>query len=268
MSLWRELFVVNAFAAHPFGGNPAAVIELDAWPADAILQTVAAQMNLSETAFVVPQAQGHWELRWFTPLREVPFCGHATLASAHVLIAHRGSAGPVTFDTQVGRIDVSRSAAGYTLDLPRHDPEPTEVPADFAASLPATPRGAFRNFENLFLVFDDPAAVRQARPDLAAARALSFGGVALTAPGTPSEGADFISRYFAPAGGIDEDPVTGSTHATLAPYWADRLGKAQLRAYQASARGGWLDCLVGPARVSVGGAAATVLEGRLRWPDG
>ena len=261
----RPIRVVDAFTDRPFAGNPAAVMLLDAWEGDPVLQTVAAQMNLSETAFLVARGPGRWHLRWFTPRREVPFCGHATLASAHVLIAHEGAGDPVVFETRIGEIAVTRVDAGYRLDLPRLDPEPAALPDALAATLPTPPRAVFRNFENLFLVFEAAETGRAFRPDLGAISALDEGGLAITAPGE-DRGVDFVSRYFAPRAGIDEDPVTGSTHATLAPFWAAETGRARLSARQLSARGGTLDCHVTEARVGVAGMAATVLEGRIAWP--
>ena len=265
MTETRTIRVVDAFTDRPFAGNPAAVVLLEDWPGDAALQAVAAEMNLSETAFLVARERGRWHLRWFTPLREVAFCGHATLASAHVLGAHEGASGRLRFDTQVGEIAVDRAEAGYRLDLPRLDPEPAALPDALAATLPEPPCAVFANFENLFLAFDAAATVRGFRPERAVIAGLEQGGLAVTAPGDGA-GLDFVSRYFAPRAGIDEDPVTGSTHATLAPFWAERLGRVRLRAAQLSARGGRLDCEVGATRVGVTGLAVTVLEGRIAWP--
>ncbi len=169
----RPIRVVDAFTDRPFAGNPAAVVALEDWAPDAALQAVAAQMNLSETAFLVPRAPGRWQLRWFTPLREVAFCGHATLASAHVLSAHEGATGRLRFDCRVGEIAVARAGAGYRLDLPRLDPEPAELPQALAATLPEPPRAVFRNFENLFLSFDAAATVRAFRADRDAIAALA-----------------------------------------------------------------------------------------------
>ncbi len=265
------LIQVDAFADRPFTGNPAAVVVTDAALPVPLMQRIAAEQNLSETAFVVPSGDG-WHIRWFTPTVEAAFCGHATLAAVHVLMVRHGVRGPVRLTTEeVGPLVVTQVAeARYRLDLPRFDPAeaPEAAQAAVRALFPEA-RAVFANFENLFAVLPDAAAVRAAAPDLSAVALLPAGGLVLTAPGgEDGNGApvDFTSRYFAPQAGIPEDPATGSIHATLAPYWAAELGRTVLAGFQASARGARLDCEVGPGRVGVTGGAVTMLSGTLHLP--
>lgn len=259
------VYVVDAFTAQPFAGNPAAVVPVQAWPDAALMQAIAAEMNLSETAFVRPRASGGWDLRWFTPLLEVDFCGHATLATAHVLATERGQAGPFDFRTRVGALRVTPEGHALRLDVPALPPEPVAALPDGIAGLFASPpRAVFRNFENLFCLLDTAEEVRRFRPDGARLAGLGATGLCITAPGR--DGADFVSRYFAPGGGIAEDPVTGSTHATLVPFWAARLGRATLHARQLSARGGGPSCELVGDRVWLTGHAVTVLRGTLSLP--
>ena len=252
----RPLFTVDAFADRPFAGNPAAVMVVDEFPPDDLMQALAAEMNLSETAFCRPDGGG-FDLRWMTPVREVPFCGHATLATAHVLATEYGVAGPMVFSARVGRLVVTVEGDRYRLDVPALPPEPADAEraaAEAALGIPV--RTLVRNFENLFAEVADAAAVRSATPDLARVAALSTGALCVTA----ADGDGFVSRYFAPAGGIPEDPVTGSTHATLVPFWAARLGRTEFVARQLSARGGTLACRLAGDRVEIAGAAVTVLR--------
>lgn len=267
-----QMFQADAFTDRPFTGNPAAVLMTDAALPEALMQMIAAENNLAETAFVVPDGDG-WTIRWFTPTKEAAFCGHATLASAHVMAAELGLGDRFTFRTRkVGNLVVERVGGGtYRLDLPLLKPEPaTDAPDTLARLFPGTLRGAFRNFENLFVELDGPAAVAACRPDFVAISGVAPMGLCVTARGgTGPDGApvDFVSRYFAPGAGIPEDPVTGSTHATLAPYWAERLGKDEMRAFQASSRGGLVGCRVAGDRVILTGQAVTVIEAQLRLPD-
>ena len=259
------VFVVDAFADRPFSGNPAAVVPVPDWPDPGLMQAIAAEMNLSETAFVRHRSADGWDLRWFTPLHEVNFCGHATLATAHVLASEYGAAGRMAFHTRMGVLRVTPEARALRLDVPALPPEPVAALHDELAELFVTsPRGIFRNFENLFCLLDDAAAVRDFVPDFGRLAVLGPTGLCITAPG--ADGVDFVSRYFAPGGGIPEDPVTGSTHATLAPFWAARLGRGTLRARQLSARGGTLDCQMAGDRVWLTGQAVTVLRGSLVLP--
>jgi len=258
-----RIFVVDAFAEAPFTGNPAAVVPDAAGLSDAAMQDIAAEMNLSETAFLT-EAEGALCLRWFSPVHEVAFCGHATVATAHVLTAELGRAGPFLFETQVGPLRVETDGEILVLEVPRLDPEPVPTPPAIIDEAFGTDLVAvFRNFENLFVRLADEAAVRACDPPLARLAELFPLGVCVTAPGRE---ADLVSRYFAPGAGIPEDPVTGSTHATLAPYWAAELGRTRLDARQLSRRGGELRCDVGADTVRIEGRAATVMDGVLRAP--
>lgn len=256
---------VDAFADRPFTGNPAAVMPLDAWLDDATLQAIAAENNLAETAFYVPTGgDADYELRWFTPIVEVALCGHATLASGHVILTDDADRSTVRFRTrQRGVLEIRRSTAGYALDLPALPPLPSQdrrsavaLGIDAAATL-------FHDGGYFVTVLDSEAAVRGLRPD--------FRHLGEAVPGDPShivtapgDATDFVSRMFAPNAGIDEDPVTGSAHAVLTPYWAERLGRNQLTAFQASARGGHVACRLEGERVILGGRCVTVIEGEFR----
>jgi PhzF family phenazine biosynthesis protein len=257
-------YQVDAFAPARFQGNPAAVVLLDAWLDDRQLQAIAAENNLSETAFLVPaeSSVADYELRWFTPTVEVDLCGHATLASGFVVLNDLGGArDDVTFWSLSGRLAVARAGDLYTLDFPANPPEPAEEPLDdVAAALGARPAELHRGGRFWLAVFERAQTVAWLKPDMAKVAALGDGGVIASAP---SAEVDFVSRYFAPASGIDEDPVTGSAHTVLAPYWAGRLGKPELRARQISARGGELACRLNGDRVAIGGRCALVIEGRL-----
>lgn len=256
---------VDAFADRPFAGNPAAVMPLDQWLDDATLQAIAAENNLAETAFLVPASgEAAYELRWFTPLLEVALCGHATLASGHVVLSNDPSRSAVRFRTrQAGILEVRRSTSGYELDLPTRKPTPVDDRRS-ADALGVEP------VETLFFeggyhvtVLGSEAEVRALRPD--------FQKLGQAIPGDPShivtapgDKTDFVSRMFAPNAGINEDPVTGSAHCVLTPYWAELLGRDRLTAYQASARGGYLDCRLAGDRVILGGQCVTVIEGEFR----
>ena len=265
------LHIVDAFAERPFAGNPAAVCLLDA-PADAAwMQAVAAEMNLSETAFVVPGADGAFGLRWFTPAVEVELCGHATLASAHVLF-DTGALAPgdaARFDTLSGRLTVRTAGpATYTMDFPATPPSHAEPPVG-AAEVFGALVWAGRSRHDLFLVLPDEATVRALAPDPAAVAAFGPRGVIATAQADADADYDVVSRFFAPGVGVAEDPVTGSAHCAIGPFWAERLRTNPLRCVQASARGGRLDVTVRAAsgphgdRVDLTGRAVTVLRGAL-----
>ena len=252
---------IDAFADRPFGGNPAAVMPLDVWLPDDTLQAIAAENNLSETAFTVP-ADGQaadYELRWFTPTSEVAMCGHATLASGHHLIGRRER---VRFTTRkAGVLEVRRDGAGYLLDLPATRMVPAELP-EIAEAIGAPGARTWTSETEaaegtVILLLDSEAAVRYLRPDF---RALARHHV-MAVPTAPGETADVVSRVFVPAFGIDEDPVTGSAHAALAPFWAERLGRTRFTAFQASARGGHLSCTLAGDRAVLGGSCVTVIEG-------
>ncbi len=256
------MYQVDAFAERVFAGNPAAVLILESWLPDPLMQAVAEENNLAETAFACPgDTPGHWQLRWFTPVHEVDFCGHATLAVAHVLFSQHRASGALRFSTRVGPLRVTRVEDGYRLDVPRFDPKPlVSLPGALDGVFDRPPKGQFRNFENIFVELEDETAVRGFIPDLARIARLFPMGLAITAKGSTH---DFVSRYFAPGAGIPEDPVTGSIHATLVPYWAGRLGKTRLAAFQASRRGGRLACILEGERVLIAGHAVTFMKAEI-----
>lgn len=255
-------YEVAAFTAVPFAGNPAGVCLLEEWLPDSQLQSIATENNLSETAFVVGSGV-HYELRWFTPTCEVELCGHATLASAHVLFHHVRISGPqILFETKTGTLSVSLAATCLMLDFPSQPPTCSDLPADqLCDALGATPELIFRDRDYL-AVFDSENAIRALRPDFPKVEALQS-AVIVTAPGNDC---DFVSRYFAPNFGIPEDPVTGSIHCSLIPYWSKRLRKSELYARQVSPRGGRLFCEDRGDRVGIGGNAVTYLVGKIYVP--
>lgn len=247
-------FVVDAFADACFKGNPAAVCVLDDWPEDGWLQAVAMENNLSETAFLVREAAGY-RLRWFTPKAEVDLCGHATLATAHVLYAHLAYSAPkVEFKTRSGLLSVAQVGAGeYRLDFPARHAQPCASSPELMAALGAEPV-ALLETDVYLAVFADEAQIVALQPDMAGLLALPRRSVIATAPGRE---VDFVSRYFAPKMGVPEDPVTGSAHCVLTPFWGVRLGKTVLEARQLSARGGSLRCEWREPRVGLTGKAVT-----------
>lgn len=259
---------IDAFADRPFSGNPAAVMPLDAWLDDALLQQIAAEHNLAETAFLVPAiGDADYELRWFTPTVEVALCGHATLASGHFILSADPARQHVRFATRrSGVLTVTRGGSGYTLDLPAM-PTVAAVVDGLAAALGALPREVHtRGSDYIVAVFDSAAAVRALTPDFRAIAALQSGDVLCIATAPGDGGIDIVSRAFAPGAGIDEDPVTGSAHAIIVPYWAQRLGRGSFTAYQASRRGGHLSCKLIGDRVELGGSCVTVIEGTMLLP--
>jgi PhzF family phenazine biosynthesis protein len=254
---------VDAFTSVPFTGNPAAVVVLGQRREDLWMQSVAREMNLSETAFLVWE-EDSFRLRWFTPAVEVDLCGHATLASAHVLWdeGFAPAERPLRFVTRSGVLTATRGADRIELDFPARLETPVDAPPGLAAALGAAPRHVGRNVDDLVVLLDDEAAVRALSPDFGALRRLPVRGVTVTAPAS-TPGYDFVSRFFAPAVGVDEDPVTGSAHCCLAPFWRQRLGRDAMRGYQASARGGAVWVRVAGDRVILGGQAVTVARGEL-----
>lgn len=259
-----KMYQVDSFSEQVFGGNPAAVLVLDDWLSDNLMLAIAAENNLAETAFVKPGKAG-WDLRWFTPLVEVDFCGHATLAAAHVLVTEYGITGTLSFSTRIGQLNVDVIENGYLLDLPCIAPERiSQLPAVIEPLFRDIAVYYFRNFENIFIVFPQEDAVRSYRPDFNRLAELGTVGVVITAEGKDY---DFVSRYFVPGAGIPEDPVTGSIHATLVPFWAERLSKSKLSAYQASARGGHLVCELQESRVIIEGKAVTFMKAEIHIPD-
>lgn len=249
-----ELTVVDAFAEAPFAGNPAAVTVLPSFPPDSWMAQVAREMNLSETAFVVPRGDGDHDLRWFTPAAEVDLCGHATLATAHVL------GGTGRFHTRSGLLACRPGRDGLIeMDLPADPVRPVPVPLRLdGVGVVASGRGRF----DFLVEVDDAGWLRTYQPDIPAIAALDARGLIITAAGD-RQGVDFVSRFFGPAVGVDEDPVTGSAHCALAPYWAGRTGRDELTGYQASARGGTVRVRLEGERVVLAGSAVTVSEVRM-----
>jgi len=257
------IFQLDAFATLRFTGNPAAVMPMASFPDAAVMQAIAGENNLAETAFLVPEA-GDYRLRWFTPVLEVPLCGHATLASAAVVMERlEPGRRSVVFHTASGPLAVVRTATGYRMDFPARPSAPTVPPLGMAEALGAIPVAVTVNAFNYLAVFDSADVVRDLAPDMAAIARLDRPGVIVTAPG--DRGYDFVSRYFAPAKGVPEDPVTGGAHCMLAPYWADRLGKSEFRAFQASRRGGEIVCRLLADRVELEGGCVFYLEGEVEF---
>jgi predicted PhzF superfamily epimerase YddE/YHI9 len=250
-------YQVDAFASRPFEGNPAAVCVLERWLADDVLQAIAEENNLSETAFFVPCDTG-FELRWFTPTTEVDLCGHATLATAHVIFDQLGYSQPaIHFHTRSGELKVQKHANMLQMDFPALLPLPCEIPDALVQGLGDRPAQLLRS-DDYLAVFDSEQHIRALQPDFARLGQLDLRGVIVTAPG---KDVDFVSRFFAPGLGVPEDPVTGSAHCTLAPYWAGRLGKTTLQARQLSPRGGNLACELHGERVLISGSAVTFMHG-------
>lgn len=253
------IYHIDAFASRVFTGNPAAVCPLDAWLDDATLQAIAAENNLSETAFFVYDGE-RVALRWFTPVTEVDLCGHATLAAAFVIFNElEPQRDAVVFGSRSGDLAVTRAGDLLTLDFPATPTTACAAPEELIAGLGCTPLEV-RQCADYLVVLEDEAAVRALQPRMDMLIQLDTRGVIATAPG---DTADFVSRFFAPAYGIPEDPVTGSAHCALTPYWARRLGKRSLHALQVSARGGELFCTEAGTRVSIAGRAIKYLEGRI-----
>jgi len=256
------IYQVDAFTDSLFGGNPAAVCPLQAWLSDATMQAIAAENNLSETAFFVPEG-GDYALRWFTPTVEVDLCGHATLATGRVVMSFiEPQRQSVSFRTlKAGTLTVSRRGDRLVMDFPARPAVPEKVPpAGLIEALGGAPREVLRARDHL-VVYGAPAEVAALTPDFAALAKVDCWAAIVTAPG--DDGVDFVSRFFAPAQGVPEDPVTGSSHTTLTPYWAKRLGKTELEARQLSRRGGALHCTLNGERVSIAGRAVLYLEGQI-----
>jgi len=272
-----QIYQIDAFAKKLFQGNPAAVVPLPEWLPDELMQRIAMENNLAETAFFIPEGDD-FVIRWFTPATEVALCGHATLASGHVLFEHLGYKGDLIRFRSLnsGFLEVSRSSAVagdyagpatgamvlLTLNFPAGAPQPVD-PAPVAAifeALGISPHPLFKGPFDYMVVLDNPGAVTALRPDFKLLAAIPARGVVVTAPGNES---DFVSRCFFPQSGIDEDPVTGSAHTMLVPYWAARLGKPRLSAIQLSARRGYLDCRLDGDRVYISGYAKTFMKGEI-----
>lgn len=254
-------YQIDAFATRAFEGNPAAVCPLESWLDDGILQAIAEENNLSETAFFVPSEKG-FELRWFTPVKEVDLCGHATLASAHVIFEILGYAKQaITFETRSGDLFVERHGKLLKMDFPARPPAPCMLSEILLKGLGQRPVEVLAA-NDYMAVFDSEATVRAITPDQSLLSQLDLRGVIATARGTD---VDFVSRFFAPKSGIPEDPVTGSAHCTLAPYWANKLGKNILSARQVSKRGGNIACEVNSGRVFLSGYAVTFMEAEIAF---
>lgn len=266
------IYQVDAFTSSTFKGNPAAVVPLEKWLSDALMQNIALENNLAETAFFVKLGPGHYHLRWFTPTVESPLCGHATLASAYVILTHlEPELKTVRFESMLSPLEVGRTL--YTgverlvLDFPVFAPQNAQIPAGLLEALGLQSSQVLEVFEarnSFYCVLEDEAAVCQVKPDMALLERVEARGAVVTAPG---QSCDFVSRFFAPRVGIPEDPVTGSIHTTLIPYWAARLNKLELHARQVSTRGGELWCKLEGDRVLIAGQVAPYLEGFIEVPS-
>jgi len=256
-----QIFQVDAFATRRFAGNPAAVLPLESFLPDATLQSIAAENNLAETAFLVRRS-GDYDLRWFTPVLEVPLCGHATLASAAVVMEQlEPGRDRVVFHSVSGPLAVRRNGRAFVMDFPARPSERIEMPPGLADALGAQPLEVTANEHNFMAILDDERTVRELAPNMDAIARIGRPGVIVTAK---SDGEyDFVSRYFAPAKGVPEDPVTGAAHCMLAPYWAKRLHKTEFRAFQASKRGGEVRCRVIGDRVELEGECVFYLKGEV-----
>lgn len=257
-----KIYQVDAFTKDIFSGNPAAVIPLEKWLKPEIMQKIALENNLSETAFFTDEGNGHFSIRWFTPETEVDLCGHATLASAHVLFHHLGFSGEkVTFQSKSGELTVKRERNLYKMDFPANRPDPIPIPKLLPEALGVIPLYTGVNKDMLVLVQDEET-VRSMKPDLLILKKMEVRGVIITAV-ADQDSVDFVSRFFAPAVGVAEDPVTGSAHTVLTPFWSRRLRKQELHARQISKRGGDLICVNHDDRVEIGGFAITYLTGNI-----
>lgn len=254
-----DIFQVDAFTSNIFGGNPAAVVPLTEWLPDETMQSIALENNLSETAFFVEKGD-HYELRWFTPSFEIDLCGHATLASSYVIFEVLGSNRNILrFQTQSGELTVERVDERLVLNFPSRPAAPCEVPDGLVAAIGREPKEILKS-RDYMLVYESETDVRAIDPNFAEILKIPTHAVIVTAPGDDS---DFVSRFFAPEVGVFEDPVTGSAHCTLIPYWVERLGKTELFARQVSARGGELFCELAGDRVKIGGNAVTYMTGEI-----
>ncbi|MDZ4760026.1 MAG: PhzF family phenazine biosynthesis protein [Alphaproteobacteria bacterium] len=264
-----NFYQIDAFAERPLTGGPAAVMPLDAFLADEVMQAIAAENNLAETAFIVAKSPGVWDLRWFTPTLEVPLCGHATLASAHAIFVHEGYIGEeIGFDTRSGRLTVKNLGAGLMeMDFPSRPPRRIDPPAGLVEAIGARPSEVWAA-QFLLAVFETPAEVVGLTPDLEQVKHIASeatqdrGNLICAAPAKGFNGYDVVSRFFAPGSGIPEDPATGSAHCVLAPYFSQRLGKPELRCFQAyPGRGADIVTRMDGERVKLVGRARTVIEG-------
>jgi len=260
MSVQLKRYQVDAFAESIFKGNPAVVCPLETWLPDATMQSIAMENNLSETAFYVKEGEG-FHLRWFTPTVEVALCGHATLATAFVLFNHENFSGQtITFQSKSGPLVVSRQGENITLDFPADETAEVDITKELIEALGSKPVKLFKGKTDYMVVFENEDQVRNCNPDFTLLGKLSARGIMITSPG---KGVDFVSRFFAPKSGINEDPVTGSAHTTLVPYWAKVLKKNNLSAAQLSSRGGKLQCELRENRVLMGGTGKLFSTGTI-----
>ena len=254
------IYQVDAFTDHVFGGNPAAVCPLESWLPDQTMQSIATENNLSETAFIVP-LNGGYHIRWFTPVYEVDLCGHATLASAFVIFNHLDYQGEeIVFHSRSGELRVQKSGDQMVMNFPADIISEVSIPETLAASFNITPRSAYKGKTDYLLIYDSESDIQNLTPDFSLMRKTEARGVIVSAPG---DEVDFVSRFFAPLAGVDEDPVTGSAHTTLTPFWVNQLGKNPLSARQISARGGVLACRLEGERVFLTGQAQLYLTGNI-----
>lgn len=254
-----DIYQVDAFTSKPFGGNPAAVVPLDKWLPDETMQSIALENNLSETAFFVRGEDGY-DIRWFTPTFEIDLCGHATLGSAHVLFEVLGVRDDVLrFHSKSGLLTVARENGRMVLDFPSRPAVPTDAPEGLFEAIGREPKEVLRS-RDYMLIYETEDEIRNISPDFSALGRIKTHAVIVTAPGSDS---DFVSRFFAPEAGINEDPVTGSSHCNLIPYWAERLGKTQMFARQLSSRGGEIWCELAGDRVKIAGQAVLYLKGEI-----
>ncbi|MGJ8685863.1 MAG: PhzF family phenazine biosynthesis protein [Spongiibacteraceae bacterium] len=257
-----KLFQLDSFTDKVFSGNPAAVCPLDSWLDDAMMQSIAAENNLSETAFFVG-ANGKYELRWFTPVDEVDLCGHATLASAQVIMTElEPDCSQITFSTRSGDLYVGRDGDTYIMDFPARVPRTVDVPAALLAAVSIAPQAVLAD-EDYLLIYNSQSDIEQLKVDLEKLKRIPLRGVIVTSPG---DDVDFVSRFFAPKLAIDEDPVTGSAHCALTPYWAEKMAKTKFVAKQLSQRGGTINCELDGSRVKLSGQCVKYLEGNVWLP--
>ena len=262
-----DLFQIDAFTGQVFAGNPAAVVPLSSWLPDAVLQQVAEENNLSETAFLVTKDDRNYHLRWFTPKKEVDLCGHATLATAHYLYTQADYPHPeVTFHTRSGMLTVGQTEEGYQMSFPKDDPvlDPSIMP-EITRVLGQPPKLTLKGKDDYLAILEHGKMIADLVPDMSMTAQLKARGLIVSAPGSKY---DFVSRCFYPAYGIEEDPVTGSAHTLLAPFWSEKLNKKTMIAFQKSARGGTVHCTMDNDRVILAGTAVTYLCGKIKLPDG
>ncbi len=253
-----KIFQVDAFTNHLFGGNPAAVCPLEKWLLDSVLQNIAMENNLSETAFFIFE-NNSYSIRWFTPVAEVNLCGHATLASSHVIFTHLNyKSERIDFQSKSGILSVRRQEEKLVLNFPADKPVKIDTPERLSEALSAAPAETYKGRTDYLMVYKTEDEIASIKPDFRKLANEGVRGIMITAPG---KDVDFVSRFFAPGVGIDEDPVTGSAHTTLIPYWSERLGKTEMSALQTSKRGGVLSCKLLGTRVEIGGEAVTYMEG-------